>query len=64
MEDSRMGISKRSRNLKESNLDCSKREFMEETGLEKTHLVYFLISKHSKSLLLFTNNIFIKIYII
>ena len=30
------GFPKGRRNLKESNLDCSRREFMEETGLEST----------------------------
>lgn len=51
------GFPKGRRNLKESNLDCSKREFMEETGLLKTDFnVYYNISTLEESFL-GTNNI-------
>lgn len=51
------GFPKGRRNLKESNLECSKREFMEETGLLKTDFnVYYNISTLEESFL-GTNNI-------
>jgi hypothetical protein len=51
------GFPKGRRNLKESNLDCSKREFMEETGLIETDFnVYYNINTLEESFL-GTNNI-------
>ena len=51
------GDFQRSRNLKESNLECSKREFMEETGLEKTHFSVFFNFKTLEESFIGTNNI-------
>ena len=51
------GFPKGRRNLKESNLDCSKREFMEETGLDKPTFSVFSNFKTLEESFIGTNNI-------
>ena len=51
------GFPKGRRNLKESNLECSKREFMEETGLMQEHFSVFFNLKTLEESFIGTNNI-------
>ena len=51
------GFPKGRRNLKESNLECSNREFMEETGLEKNNFSVFFNLKTLEESFIGTNNI-------
>ena len=52
-----MGLSKGRRNLKESNLSISKREFMEETGLVQEHFSVFFNLNTLEESFIGTNNI-------
>ena len=51
------GFPKGRRNLKESNLECSKREFMEETGLMQEHFNVFFNFNTLKESFIGTNNV-------
>lgn len=51
------GFPKGRRNLKESNLECSKREFMEETGLRQKHFNVFFNLNTLEESFIGTNNI-------
>ena len=50
------GFPKGRRNLKESNLDCSKREFMEETGLQSSQFTVFYNLNTLEEVFLGTNH--------